>query len=138
MQIIKPLLLIFFRFLCSPPQNSTVYRTIILGASEVSANLYFNSCTSVLGRLRDYLRLLMGVRRNNIDSYLYCLWVHVRYSRFLFPGKKMVWALSIIQCHGKVIQNSRGRTVHIFWFVLLEQHSILFCLQWEACEISIL
>ena len=32
----------------------------ILGASEVSANLYCNSRTSVLGRLRDYLRLLMG------------------------------------------------------------------------------
>ena len=27
---------------------------------EVSANLYCNSCTSVLGRLRDYLRLLIG------------------------------------------------------------------------------
>ena len=32
---------------------------ILLGASEVSANLYCNSRTSVLGRLRDYLRLLM-------------------------------------------------------------------------------
>ena len=32
----------------------------ILGAPEVSANLYCNSRTSVLGRLRDYLRLLMG------------------------------------------------------------------------------
>ena len=32
----------------------------LLGASEVSANLYCNSRTSVLGRLRDYLRLLMG------------------------------------------------------------------------------
>ena len=31
----------------------------ILGASEVSANLYCNSRTSVLGRLREYLRLLM-------------------------------------------------------------------------------
>ena len=31
----------------------------VLGASEVSANLYCNSRTSVLGRLRDYLRLLM-------------------------------------------------------------------------------
>ena len=31
----------------------------ILGASEVSVNLYFNSRTSVLERLRDYLRLLM-------------------------------------------------------------------------------
>ena len=31
----------------------------LLGASEVSANLYCNSRTSVLGRLRDYLRLLM-------------------------------------------------------------------------------
>ena len=30
-----------------------------MGASEVSANLYCNSRTSVLGRLRDYLRLLM-------------------------------------------------------------------------------
>ena len=32
----------------------------ILGASEVSVNLYCNSRKSVLGRLRDYLRLLMG------------------------------------------------------------------------------
>ena len=32
----------------------------ILGASEVSANLYCISRTSVLGRLRDYSRLLMG------------------------------------------------------------------------------
>ena len=32
----------------------------LLSASEVSANLYCNSRTSVLGRLRDYLRLLMG------------------------------------------------------------------------------
>ena len=31
----------------------------LLGASEVSANLYCNSRTSVLGRLGDYLRLLM-------------------------------------------------------------------------------
>ena len=31
----------------------------ILGASIVSANLYCNSRTSVLGKLRDYLRLLM-------------------------------------------------------------------------------
>ena len=32
----------------------------VLGASEVSANLYCSSRTAVLGRLRDYLRLLMG------------------------------------------------------------------------------
>ena len=32
----------------------------LLGAPEVSANVYCNSRTSVLGRLRDYLRLLMG------------------------------------------------------------------------------
>ena len=32
---------------------------LVLGASEVSANLYYNSRPSVLGRLRDYLRLLM-------------------------------------------------------------------------------
>ena len=31
---------------------------LLLGASEISANLYCNSRT-VLGRLRDYLRLLM-------------------------------------------------------------------------------
>ena len=31
----------------------------VLGASEVSANLYCNSRTSVLGRSGDYLRLLM-------------------------------------------------------------------------------
>ena len=34
----------------------------ILGGPEVSANLYCNSRTSVLLRLRDYLRLLMGHR----------------------------------------------------------------------------
>ena len=34
----------------------------ILGDPEVSANLYCNSRTSVLWRLRDYLRLLMGRR----------------------------------------------------------------------------
>ena len=34
----------------------------VLGASEVSANLYCNSRTSVLGRLSDNLRLLMGER----------------------------------------------------------------------------
>ena len=31
----------------------------IQGGSELSANLYCNSRTSVLGRLSDYLRLLM-------------------------------------------------------------------------------
>ena len=35
------------------------FNGIILGVPEVSANLYCNSHTSVLGRLRDYLRLLM-------------------------------------------------------------------------------
>ena len=30
----------------------------LLGASELSGNLYCNSRISVLGRLRDYLRLL--------------------------------------------------------------------------------
>ena len=39
---------------CSLARNCKV-----LGAPEVSANLYCNSRTSVLGRLRDYLRLLM-------------------------------------------------------------------------------
>ena len=34
-------------------------KEFLLGASKVSANLYCNSRTSVLGRLRDYLRLLM-------------------------------------------------------------------------------
>ena len=46
--------------------DSTGFRVLasgtVLGASEVSANLYCNSRTSVLGRLRDYLRLLMGRR----------------------------------------------------------------------------
>ena len=37
---------------------TTKFNTV-LGASELSANLYCNSRTSVLGRLRDYLRLLM-------------------------------------------------------------------------------
>ena len=32
----------------------------IVATGCLSANLYCNSCTSVLGRLRDYLRLLMG------------------------------------------------------------------------------
>ena len=31
----------------------------LLGDPELTANLYCNSCTSVLWRLRDYLRLLM-------------------------------------------------------------------------------
>ena len=31
----------------------------LLGASELSGNLYCNSRISVLGRLRDYLRLLI-------------------------------------------------------------------------------
>ena len=39
------------------PQRGQVGQ--VLGASEVSANLYCNSGTSVLGRLRDNLRLLM-------------------------------------------------------------------------------
>ena len=40
-----------------PPIMKTIMN--VLGASEVSANLYCNSRTSVLGRLRDW-RLLMG------------------------------------------------------------------------------
>ena len=40
--------------------NMYLYLLNILGASEVSAKLYCNSRTSVLGRLLDYLRLLMG------------------------------------------------------------------------------
>ena len=40
------------------PANAIV--EYLMGASEVSANLYCNSRTSVLGRLRDYLRLLIG------------------------------------------------------------------------------
>ena len=39
----------------------------LLGASEVSANLYCNSRTSVLERLRDYLRLLMGRTLRSMD-----------------------------------------------------------------------
>ena len=42
---------------CNNNLNQT---SIVLGASEISANLYCNSRTSVLGKLRDYLRLLMG------------------------------------------------------------------------------
>ena len=34
----------------------------LLGASEVSANLYFNLRASVLGRLRDYCGYLWGAR----------------------------------------------------------------------------
>ena len=37
----------------------------------VSANLYYNSRTSVLGRLRDYLRLLM--KRSVYDRTYICL-----------------------------------------------------------------
>ena len=48
------------RHLLLVPAYSDAPVTIVLGASEVSANLYCNSRTSVLGRLRDYLRLLMG------------------------------------------------------------------------------
>ena len=33
---------------------------MVLGDPEVSANLYCNSRTTVLGRFHDYLRLLMG------------------------------------------------------------------------------
>ena len=52
------LLLFEFNFYC---YQIVLYQICfyILGASEVSANLYCNSRTSVLGRLRDYLRLLM-------------------------------------------------------------------------------
>ena len=47
----------------------------ILSASEVSANLYCNSLTSVLGRLRDYLRLLM---KRSVTDAVYSLnnWGH--------------------------------------------------------------
>ena len=41
--------------------DSASSMVILLGASEVSANLYCNSRTSVLGRLRDYLRLLIYI-----------------------------------------------------------------------------
>ena len=40
----------------------------IKGASEVSVNLYCNSRTSVLGRLRDYLRLL--IKRSVVTHYI--------------------------------------------------------------------
>ena len=48
---------------------------IVLGASEVSANLYCNSRTFVLGRLRDYLlkyinRSVVKVQLLQIDQYL--------------------------------------------------------------------
>ena len=36
-----------------------MFFSYLLGASEVSANLYCNSRTSVLGSLLDYFRLLM-------------------------------------------------------------------------------
>ena len=42
-----------------PQSSSGEGRKDVPGASEVSANLYCNSRTSVLGRMRDYLRLLM-------------------------------------------------------------------------------
>jgi len=38
------------------------------GGSEVSANLYCNSRISVLGRLRDYLRLLM---KRSVGSFIF-------------------------------------------------------------------
>ena len=46
----------------------------VLGASEVSANMFCNSRTSVLGRLRNYLRLLMGrTLCVQILKLVYCL-----------------------------------------------------------------
>ena len=44
----------------------------LLGASEVSANLHCNLRTSVLGRLRDYLRLLM---KRSVP--VFCLFVNL-------------------------------------------------------------
>ena len=44
----------FFYNICGNNADSD-----LLGSSEVSVNLYCNSRTSVLGRLRDYLRILM-------------------------------------------------------------------------------
>ena len=49
-------LIVYLATIC-PRSSDPIY--IVLGASEVSANLYCNSCTSVLGRLHDNLRLLM-------------------------------------------------------------------------------
>ena len=73
----------------SKEQSSLPYSSLlILGASEVNqANLYCTSRTSVLGRLRDYLRLLMKrfvddnfeigvhVRNNLLKAFndMYCL-----------------------------------------------------------------
>ena len=68
------------------PANAIV--EYLMGASEVSANLYCNSRTSVLGRLRDYLRLFMGrtllrfatglkiltCSQQNVSSYLLRNW----------------------------------------------------------------
>ena len=45
---------------------SILQDSFLLGDPEVSANLYCNSRTSVLWRLRDYLRLLMG----NLVSFI--------------------------------------------------------------------
>ena len=45
-------------------------------ASEVSANLYCNSRTSVFGRLRGYLRLLMG----RTLTYYFCFKINVIYT----------------------------------------------------------
>ena len=45
-----------------PSYTHLFHESYILGDSELTANLYCNSRTSVLLRLRDYLRLLMGRR----------------------------------------------------------------------------
>ena len=49
--------------------------TKLLGASKVRANLYCNSRTSVLGRLRDYLRLLM--KRSVHPGKILCLDIEI-------------------------------------------------------------
>ena len=53
----------------------------VLGASEVSANLYCYSRTSVLGGLRDYLRLLMGRTLYIGSIHIYMVFLSVMWIR---------------------------------------------------------
>ena len=69
--------------LFSGPIRKLLLRSYILGASEVSAN-HCNSRTSVLGRLRDYLWLLMKrsvcLSKNLYEKMLRMLSIFARYS----------------------------------------------------------
>ena len=70
----------------------------LLGASEVSANLYCNSRSSVLGRLRDHLPLLM--KRSVISILVFKDWLNNQMICFKIIGIKqrnlnLPWSLII-------------------------------------------